>query len=697
MITKLLQHLFRYEKKESRTSGLTALNIGQPVWTPRDYANLARAGYQTNSDVFTAVTLIANAAKQIRLFAVSTDGEALPYEHPLMRLITMPNPRMVQSQFVECCISYLLLSGNRYIERVGPGSTEEQRAAAPPVELWPIRPDRMRIIAGPPSQPIAGYLFTGENGQQKRFEPWAILHQKTFHPLNDLYGMAPAEAAGYPIDISNESAALYKKLLQKGYPAGWIQPEGDWTDEQIAAFKRGLKQRERDNDWLFGQGIAAMHTLGFNPENARIVEGRLAAKRDIAAIYRVPPEMMGDTRAKTFANFQEARKSLYTEAALPELVMLVDGLNAWLSPLFDGATIQIDKDSIAALQQDRELTARRAVRIFTANLVTRNEARREMGFEDLPGNDVFYWQLPRTTAGGAAEARQDTADDNSATDDILQPGKQAKNPRIEVSVLALKSFDLLSEEAKDEYWKAFEQTREQFYRRWIEKTTARFDEERRTVLLAFRNEGEPGALRAVDLEADEWDLLYKALYTEVAIDFGKRVLAGFKTDPILGAEMKAPAMDIFTRAVLDWLARDGAKLVTGVSNATKEKIRHELAEGVKRGETMFELSKRLEDLYRTFSAYRAERIARTEVIRASNLGSQTAARQTGLTLEKEWIATFDDRTRSPHRTAHGQTRDLNVPYDVKGERLMFPGDISLGASAANTVHCRCTESYRTKR
>jgi hypothetical protein len=60
------------------------------------------------------------------------------------------------------------------------------------------------------------------------------------------------------------------------------------------------------------------------------------------------------------------------------------------------------------------------------------------------------------------------------------------------------------------------------------------------------------------------------------------------------------------------------------------------------------------------------------------------------------VSTIDARTRGvgakdrfDHISAAGQTTRNDVPFVVSAESLMFPGDISLGASAGNVIHCRC--------
>ena len=51
------------EAKASRALQAVAFSlVGRPVWTPRDYAALAREGYQKNAVVHRAVRLVAEAA-----------------------------------------------------------------------------------------------------------------------------------------------------------------------------------------------------------------------------------------------------------------------------------------------------------------------------------------------------------------------------------------------------------------------------------------------------------------------------------------------------------------------------------------------------------------------------------------------------------------------------------------------------------
>ena len=87
----------------------------------------------------------------------------------------------------------------------------------------------------------------------------------------------------------------------------------------------------------------------------------------------------------------------------------------------------------------------------------------------------------------------------------------------------------------------------------------------------------------------------------------------------------------------------------------------------------------------------AIRTARTAVTNAQNAGrmdSYVAAEKMGIKLKKRWLATLDNRTRHAHAMLDGQTVDIDKPFKVDGEEIMFPGDTS--APGYLVYNCRCT-------
>ncbi|PJF20565.1 MAG: hypothetical protein CUN56_15525, partial [Phototrophicales bacterium] len=99
-------------------------------------------------------------------------------------------------------------------------------------------------------------------------------------------------------------------------------------------------------------------------------------------------------------------------------------------------------------------------------------------------------------------------------------------------------------------------------------------------------------------------------------------------------------------------------------------------------------------LENTGVAYEVERIIRTELGRAFNVGAMAQA-EANLSvvpeLKKRWIATADDRTRDSHIAAHLATLENPIPlkqaFRVGNSQLMYPLD-PMG-EAKETINCRC--------
>lgn len=94
---------------------------------------------------------------------------------------------------------------------------------------------------------------------------------------------------------------------------------------------------------------------------------------------------------------------------------------------------------------------------------------------------------------------------------------------------------------------------------------------------------------------------------------------------------------------------------------------------------------------------RANTIARTEATNAMNKAQVLALNSSGREWEKSWDAIRDDRTRDAHFAMDPELWiDLDEPFNVGGELLGYPGDITLGATAGNLINCRCNLRFREK-
>ena len=150
---------------------------------------------------------------------------------------------------------------------------------------------------------------------------------------------------------------------------------------------------------------------------------------------------------------------------------------------------------------------------------------------------------------------------------------------------------------------------------------------------------------------------------------------------------------VFSEAAYAWLSGNGPIRARDIAESGRYYIANQIRKGMAAGESTRQIAARVAYYYYAQRIPRSNRIARTEVHSAANLGSITAARQTPRPKLKMWLATPDDRTRDHHAEAHGQEVPLNEPFIVMGEQLDYPGDTDLGASPENIINCRCSMKY----
>ena len=185
-------------------------------------------------------------------------------------------------------------------------------------------------------------------------------------------------------------------------------------------------------------------------------------------------------------------------------------------------------------------------------------------------------------------------------------------------------------------------------------------------------------------------------WNRVASVSGKRLLESVKSHRPVETKDES---DYFRR-MREWVAINGALKVTRIVGTTREQaidiINDAVAQSVVEGFGQAETGRLIQSVMRErgamLSTQRARVIARTETHAASGASNQAAAKATGLALRKEWISARDpERTREDHDSADGQTVDLDQPFIVGGEPLMYPGDPN--GSAEQVINCRCAVAY----
>ena len=374
-----LRSLFAPERKRSAAAPLIALHgAGRAVWTPKNYAALAAAGFGGNPIGYRAVRMIAEAAASIPWLAYAGARELA--EHPLLALLARPNGGQPGREFLEMLYGFLLVSGNAYVEKV-----EVEGAVR---ELFALRPDRVKAIAAASGWPEA-YEYS-VNGQSVRFDKGSVLHVKLFNPLNDHYGLSPFEAAQRSIDTHNAAAAWNKAMLDNAArPSGalvYAAGDGHLSADQFERLKRELEQSYQGSGNagrpMVLEGGLDWKEMGFSPKDMEFIEAKNAAAREIALAFGVPPMLLGIPGDNTFANYAEANRTFWRQTVVPLAGRMAEALTVFFAGSYETSVrLGLDLDQVEAMSADREALWARVER---ASFLTDDEKRAAVGYGPKP-------------------------------------------------------------------------------------------------------------------------------------------------------------------------------------------------------------------------------------------------------------------------------------------------------------------------
>lgn len=127
-----------------------------------------------------------------------------------------------------------------------------------------------------------------------------------------------------------------------------------------------------------------------------------------------------------------------------------------------------------------------------------------------------------------------------------------------------------------------------------------------------------------------------------------------------------------------------------IGDQTRRKVNAQLLQTLSGAQTPGASVNAIQSIFRS-SRNRAITITRTELGRAFSTATQQRQAQVVQLvpeLKKQWRRSGKLRSRFSHDTADGQIREVDEPFDVGGEQLMYPRDPT--ASAKNTINCGCT-------
>jgi hypothetical protein len=250
--------------------------------------------------------------------------------------------------------------------------------------------------------------------------------------------MSPIQASSVDIDQHNLANKHNVNLMQNGArPSGAVvfKPK-DETGAQMQLSDVQRNQLINDINQRFSgsanagkplllEGDFDWKEMGLSPKDMDFTQLKHMSAKDIALVYGVPSQLIGIPDSQTYSNFAEAKLALYNETIIPLLDKVQADLNEWLTPMFgEDLELRYDIDSIPAMAEQRKRVFESVTQGVQNGILTRNEAREQLGYEPLDGADSLLVPanlMPLNIAGDEEQPQTDEPDNNPTED---QPGEE---------------------------------------------------------------------------------------------------------------------------------------------------------------------------------------------------------------------------------------------------------------------------------
>lgn len=270
--------------------------------------------------------------------------------------------------------------------------------------------------------------------------------------------------------------------------------------------------------------------------------------------------------------------------------------------------------------------------------------------------------------------------------DLLVFGKK-------LTVLTLLNGDSinLTDQQKKDYWQVFDNFRKSRERKYAPVIQRILQQQKAEFIHKYKT----GHLAGITLSPDNLYKAIKALYYDAGTTFGHKVLVSIKRQREQKARMPIGFNARMQQLIEKYYGLDFLTFSQGITDTTRDLLNAVLIKAQRDGLGFDDTIKLLEGT--ELSKARARLIARTETVTAANAGAQLAARDSGILVNKVWIATQDNRTRHDHYAVSSAAIGLDEAFNVGGYEMDHPGvrkqPDGSPVSPKEVCNCRCVVAH----
>ena len=358
-----------------------------------------------------------------------------PEEHPLARIVKRPwlgyeNGAASPARLVQCLLGPVLVHGNTVVQVETKGGEEY---------LKPLDWRCMVPLGTTSGEELVGWRYEREGETKYEIPLDRALHLAWWSPLGPL-GVSPLEQLGVTISIE-DAAQRYQQSL---FGRGARPPSAIETSTEFIQLERGERQAlidglREDVDELYAGPDAAGRPailppglqwkgIGHTAVEAELIDQRKVAREEVAAVYQIPPPMMGILDNATYSNIETQKEMSYTDCLGPPMVLIEQTMTAMLArDLYNEDDVYLEFDFGPVLRGDRmkEITAFRNG--IMSGIYTPNEARRGLNLRPDEHEDADKLWMPVNNLAPLGEEPEEEAEEPAEEEE--QPQQEAAEAR----------------------------------------------------------------------------------------------------------------------------------------------------------------------------------------------------------------------------------------------------------------------------
>lgn len=292
-------------------------------------------------------------------------------------------------------------------------------------QMIPLHPDRVKIEMLPSYK--LRYLYREDSGRETPYLQEEVLHIRWLS-TDGIYGLNPIqqarEAIGLAADTEQHGSTMFRNGASPGFALASDQPiKPDAADKVLSQWNaRHAGPENAHKAAILPFGLKPV-MLGMTAEDSQFLETRKYQRSEIAALYGIPPHLIGDLDRATFSNIEQQSLDFIQQTILPWCREWEAAINRTLLDDEDRDTYFAEFNIEGMLRADSVTRAAFYTSLWNLGVLSANEIREKENMNPLDeeGAGLHFIQLNMQTLENAAKAPALPASSEPPTDPATEP------------------------------------------------------------------------------------------------------------------------------------------------------------------------------------------------------------------------------------------------------------------------------------